>query len=604
MPRPLFASDRYAKAGTEELIRVICEELFEFDYDETLAFYAWFRSINPSLALKALLGANDRYWLLTEVLKRKDALHPWLFERCRMVELEPDGCLDLWSRGHYKSTFITYAGSIQEIIRNPEIKICIFSHTNDVARKFLVQIKRELEMNAELKAAYPDVFWDDPSTQSPKWSEEAGIIVMRKTNAREATIMSTGLVDGMPTGMHFDLMIYNDVVVPKSVTNAEQIAKTTEMWELSDNLGTGPGTRKWHEGTRYNISDSYHEIMERGILKPRIYPCTDNGREDGKPVFLTPAALAEAKRTQKRTFAAQMLQNPAAGADKMFDLAWLKSWDIRPEILNVYIMVDPAGSKKKNSDRTAMAVIGVDVAKNKWLLDGYCHRMSLSERWKNLKGLHKRWANEQGVTGVYVGYEKYGAQSDAEGFQQRMTDENYSFEIKDLGWTGSTGEQSKRDRVNRLQPDIEGRDYKFLFPLLVYYEPLGCVCSWKYNPDTFLIEYQPAEDLTFLRKDADGTDVFISTGKIRETKMMMQMDRKESLGMTPQPWRKVKAIKRKDENGHIYDLTRVFFEEMQYFPHRLGKDDLVDAASRIYDMEYTAPTPFESVKISNPQYLS
>lgn len=742
------------------------------------------------VAGQAWLGRNDRFYLLTRLLHRLDALHPWLYARCREVEAAPDGYLDLWSREHYKSSLITFAGIVQEIVIDSEITIGIFSHTKPVARKFLLQIKQELEANRDLHRVYPDVFYSDPRNESPKWSEEKGIVVKRRSNPKEATVEAHGLVDGQPTGAHFLLRVYDDVVTRESVSTPDQVAKTTSAWELSDNLGArGPDgkMRAWHVGTRYSFADTYQAIMDRGALIPRIYAATDNGLPDGTPVFLTAEAwaakklaqgpatiachcagttvlmadwtyrniedvrvgdmvvgyafggkttlvptkvvatnvrraeatrytLASGKTTEctpdhkwwaqrsgqdghkqyaplgtgrksdlKRLYRitrdhvpdadprwqylagimdgegtvsgnrivltqsaahnpevhariietlealgigysryeraaheshgkkskgstmflinngrhqrhrillnakpaksraiieslycciggkasaeedkvigyeplgerdvyniqtetgnyiangyasknCQMLQNPAAGNEAMFQKEWLSFIDIRPATLNVYIMVDPAHSKKRGSDNTAMAVIGIDASGNRFLLDGYRHKMGLKERWEALRGLRRVWMSQPGVQMVKVGYERYGMQADLEYFEERMQADKEAFEIVELNWT-SDGAQAKDDRVQRLQPDFMSKRF-------------------------YLAAVTPTETANQKRIREQG-----------------------------QSFRIFKPVNRRDHEGNVYSLNKGFLEEYLTYPFS-AKKDLIDATSRLYDMEPVSP---------------
>lgn len=252
------------------------------------------------------LCRTDLYFLLRYVLKRTDMEHPWLFARCREVEETPNGMLDLWSREHYKSTVITFGKTIQDVLashgENPlaewggrEVTIGIFSHTRPAAKGFLRQIKRELEANNLLKELFPDVLWANPHKESPKWSEDDGIVVRRKSNPKEATIEAWGLVDGQPIGMHYLILNYDDVVTAASVYTPEMIQKTTSALELSYNLGADGGFKRFI-GTRYHFNDSYKTILDRGTAKPRIYPATTNGEFDGDPVLWTKEKLAEKRR--------------------------------------------------------------------------------------------------------------------------------------------------------------------------------------------------------------------------------------------------------------------------------------------------------------------
>ncbi len=139
--------------------------------DDANAFYRDVAALDNQPAERELCK-TDLFYLLTVAFKRRDVDRDWLYDRCREVQSSPDGHLDLWAREHYKSTLITYAKSIQDILCDPEITIGIFSHTRPIAKAFLEQIKREFETNEWLKALFPDVLYARPASESPRWSFE------------------------------------------------------------------------------------------------------------------------------------------------------------------------------------------------------------------------------------------------------------------------------------------------------------------------------------------------------------------------------------------------------------------------------------------------
>jgi predicted phage terminase large subunit-like protein len=282
--------------------------------EQANALYLEVLEDNDTEALRELCR-NDLFFLLTVACKRKDIDRDWLYERCREVEAKPDGQLDLWARDHYKSTLITFGKTIQDLLVNPELTVGIFSHTRPIAKGFLDQIKRELEANKFLQGLFPDALWEKPTTDAPRWSLDGGIILKRKTNPKEASIEAWGLVDGQPTGKHFTILVYDDMVTRESVTTAEQIKKVTSAWELSQNLGT-QGGRKRYIGTRYHANDTYRTMMDRGSVETRLHPATDNGKMDGTSVFLPQETLAEKRRDMgPYTFACFTAGSPVLMSD-------------------------------------------------------------------------------------------------------------------------------------------------------------------------------------------------------------------------------------------------------------------------------------------------
>jgi len=402
------------------------------------------------------LARKDLFFLLWFVLNRKDMAHPWLLERCREVEAEPDNCLDLWARGHYKSTIITFAKTIQDIVDshgddpNPKWlgkypSFGIFSHTRPIAKAFLSQIKREAEANTLLRELYPDVFWTNCHRESPKWSEDDGLIFKRKSNQKESTVEAWGLVDSQPTSKHFDVLIYDDVVTQESVRSPLMQEKVLESFQMSLNLGSQT-SRKRMIGTRYHFNDLYKNIIDNNICQVRKHAVTKNGEADGEPVLFDKDKVLQKRRDMGiYIFSTQMLLNPVKDSMKGFRRDWLLFHNLKDESgLNIYIIVDPANDKKKKSDFTSMIVVGLSVDQNYYVIDIVRDRLSLTERGDMLFKLHYKYKP------IAVGYERYGMQTDTSYLRDRMEREKYHFNLIEL-FDGL----SKTDRIEKLVPIFE-----------------------------------------------------------------------------------------------------------------------------------------------------
>jgi hypothetical protein len=144
-----------------------------------------------------------------------------------------------------------------------------------------------------------------------------------------------------------------------------------------------------------------------------------------------------------------------------------------------------------------------------------------------------------GVQGVYCGYERYGMQADLEYFHMEMEKDGDTFEIAELNWV-SEGGQSKDDRVQRLQPDFLQKRFH-----------LAAVCVTK--------DGMPFETKNQTRARDQGQAYCI-----------------------------FKPVFQKDEDGNLYSLNKGFLDEYLTYPFS-AKKDLIDAASRLYDMEPKPP---------------
>lgn len=473
---------------------------------------------NGDLNAIRVLCKEDRYFLLTAVLGVDVALHPWVYERCREVEADPDEHLDLWSRGHFKSTIITYAGVVQEILRNPEICVCIMSYKAGAAQAFLGQIKRAFETNPVLLAAFPDVLWAERADHTgDQWSVKGGITVKRRSARKEPTVAASGLVEGQLTGGHYDLLVYDDAVTLESVTTPDMAQKTTNAWSMSMNLGT-ERSRHWYIGTRYAIYDTYDYMIKAGIKERRHLAIDD----DGKPVYWPKQELEERRALMtSKDWASQILQQPTGEGELVFKPEWIHHYTQPPErgAMNVYILIDSANAKRTargGSDFTVMTVWGWGRDKNFYLLDAVRDRMSLAERTACLFELVQRWQPNM------VFWEQIGAMADVAHVQERQDQTGWHFAITELHQS-----VPKDDRIRWLEPlfrnsriwmphhiwrrSVAGEAYDFMevwereeylaYPSVTHDDALDCMANLMHpvvsESATFPIAPQPPTQPTY-----------------------------------------------------------------------------------------------------------
>jgi predicted phage terminase large subunit-like protein len=392
------------------------------------------------------LAHRDLFFLLTRILHREDLNTDFHFARCREYQANPDGYVDLWFREGGKTSIITFGGTIQQIMNSPESTTGIISVTRPLAKKFLRQIKVELETNRALQEVAPDVFWRDPQRESPKWSEDEGIVVKRNGNPKEATIEAFGLIDGQPVGPHYHHLLYEDVVNKDTVRTPAMMQRVDEAFQESLNLGITGGTRN-ATGTRWHYNDLWGRVIERGTFRPRIWTATKDGTFTGEPWIWTREELAQKINDMGPYVAAcQLFMDPKQESLQSFQDAWLRYWNAdRFKGLNLYLLCDPASAKKPESDYTVFMVLGLGSDRNYYVVNWIRDRLSLTERANILFRWHQLYRP------VGVGYEKYGMQSDIEHFQDRMERDNYRFGIVPLA-----GPLAKVSRIERLVPYFFG----------------------------------------------------------------------------------------------------------------------------------------------------
>lgn len=375
----------FVKTVRDELVKSWTEKgLSQEDIDkrlpgqeERLADEAW----DLWLRWKCL---NDLYFLGAVVLGWENAvdrktrrrridpeLHSWL---CSHLQKNEDGII-LIPRDTLKSSWFKLK-IIQDILNNPNIRICLCSLTSTLAEKELADIKNTLS-NPILRGIFPDII-PDPGKEFRNWE---------KSNATELTmirrpdlgfvpqgdqIMAVGLGKKF-TGFHFDALYFDDVIDDSSVTTFEQLQKAREGYAYLQPMLEPDGIMKLI-GTFYHYNDLYNTIIkEKHVPDENII--IRGVREGGKIIYsyFTEKYLDKMfKRLGKKIFNCQYNLDPTPVGERIFNNSASAAYEELPrEEYSFYISVDPAATTSSYSDETGICVAAVNRAGLVYIVESF-----------------------------------------------------------------------------------------------------------------------------------------------------------------------------------------------------------------------------------------
>lgn len=343
--------------------------------------------------------------------------------------------------GSAKSTYASVFFPEYFLGRNPQLQVISASHTVELAEAFGRRVRNAVEDPGFTTLWNVRLAGDNAA--AGRWATDKG-----------GQYFAVG-VGGSVTGRRGDLVIVDDPVASREDADSERVREKTWEWWTNDLLTRlKPGGRIVFVMTRWHEDDLAGRILDRErdrwkVIKiPMVAGAKDPlGRKEGErlwPEWFTDDMLRQAQ-SDPRSWISLYQQEPRPAEGAEFKRSWIQRYGVAPKQTNRIILVDPAGSKGKTSDYTAMWVVGLGPDENVYVLDGLRDRLNLTERTNALFELHRKWKPMQ------VRYERYGAFGDIEHIRSEMERRQYRFSLTEVG-----GQVQKEARIRRLIPWFEG----------------------------------------------------------------------------------------------------------------------------------------------------
>ena len=331
-------------------------------------------------------GLSDLHFFCKEILGYKDLTDESGFhgDYCRHLENEKKRFkLTLTPRGTLKSSIGTIGGSLQDAVKNPNIRILLASEKFTISTAFLSEITGHIEKNEEFRNLYGNLVGD-------LWNKSE-ITINTRTSWKASPTISCAGIDVTKVGMHYDVIRVDDPHSDQNTGNQDQIDKVIRWYKLLLSL-LDPGGHLyitgtiWHYGDLYNyIVNKERERAEAGRKKRfKIFQRDSfEGTNDdllnnrvSKDKLLWPERLsADWLKDQlieqgPYIFSCQYRLRPIDDETAVFKRSWLKTClpEEVPKRLNIYSTIDPMRDEE-GKDYLSIVTCGTDEYWKSYILD-------------------------------------------------------------------------------------------------------------------------------------------------------------------------------------------------------------------------------------------
>lgn len=180
---------------------------------------------------------------------------------------EPRNRLLLDPRGHLKTTVNVIAHGIQWILNYPDLCMLIVHAAESKSKSIVGEMKAHFTHNEKFRYLFPEYCPRLRKDIKAFGSTEYFTVPNRKQNRRHPTV-EIGSMGKKMASSHYDVIKYTDIVDETTVTTPEQIRKTRELFDMGQNLRVSPFSWRDVEGTIYDESDLYCELIDEEWTKP------------------------------------------------------------------------------------------------------------------------------------------------------------------------------------------------------------------------------------------------------------------------------------------------------------------------------------------------